>query len=184
MRTSQSIISLKPQDIVILLKILVLRDNDWTQALLAKSLKMPVGYLNQALKRISDCNLYDQKRKLVYTEALKSFLLHGIRFAFPVVRGSMARGMPTGSAGPPLNKIMDTEALKWPPVWPDIQGTEQGYAIIPLHPEVPNIAREDEHLYELLALVDALREGRPRERNLAAQELSKRIDEYRAHKAK
>ena len=40
--------------------------------------------------------------------------------------------------------------------------------ITPLYPKVPQAAREDAQLYELLALTDALRVGRPRERQLAS----------------
>jgi hypothetical protein len=36
-------------------------------------------------------------------------------------------------------------------------------------------ALEDRKLYELLALVDALRHGRARERNLAGRELARRL---------
>jgi hypothetical protein len=36
-------------------------------------------------------------------------------------------------------------------------------------------ARQDARLYEILALIDALREGRTRERQIAEDELLKRI---------
>jgi hypothetical protein len=41
---------------------------------------------------------------------------------------------------------------------------------------VPQAALEDKRLYELLALVDALRDGRARERELAVKELTKRLE--------
>jgi hypothetical protein len=40
---------------------------------------------------------------------------------------------------------------------------------------VPAAARQDESLWELLALVDAIRIGSARERGLAAEELEKRL---------
>ena len=46
----------------------------------------------------------------------------------------------------------------------------------PLFFNVPYAARRDQQLYELLALVDALREGRARERNLAVTELGRRLE--------
>jgi hypothetical protein len=46
-----------------------------------------------------------------------------------------------------------------------------------LHKNVPQAALEDVRFYELLALVDALRDGRARERNLAGRELKKRLEE-------
>jgi hypothetical protein len=42
---------------------------------------------------------------------------------------------------------------------------------------VPKAARRDPVLYELLALVDALRDGRARERRMAERELSTRLRE-------
>jgi hypothetical protein len=45
-----------------------------------------------------------------------------------------------------------------------------------LHRTVTKVALADPKLYELLALVDAIREGRVRERELAVKELTRRID--------
>ena len=42
-------------------------------------------------------------------------------------------------------------------------------------PSAPKAARRDGRLYELLALIDVLREGRTRERQIAENELLKRI---------
>lgn len=46
----------------------------------------------------------------------------------------------------------------------------------PLHKNVPKAALADPRLYELLVLVEALRDGKARERKLAVKELSKRLD--------
>jgi len=61
------------------------------------------------------------------------------------------------------------------PVWPYAQGEMRGYSIKPLHRQVPKAALEDPKLYELLALVDAVRGDRIRERALASEELTKRL---------
>jgi len=45
----------------------------------------------------------------------------------------------------------------------------------PLHPGVPGAAQRDPVLYDLLALVDALRIGRARERALAEKEIGQRL---------
>jgi hypothetical protein len=50
------------------------------------------------------------------------------------------------------------------PVWPDASGEKLGYGVEPLHPSAPTAVRRDARLYEVLALIDALREGRARER--------------------
>jgi hypothetical protein len=62
------------------------------------------------------------------------------------------------------------------PVWPSIDGNTRGSAPKPLYETVPQAAADDPKLYELLALIDAVRIGRVRERSLAAKELKLRIE--------
>jgi hypothetical protein len=62
-----------------------------------------------------------------------------------------------------------------PPVWPDKNGTVRGVALAPLYPTVPEAARRDSNLYELLALFDAVRAGQAREREIAQKQLAERI---------
>jgi len=107
--------------------------------------------------------------------ALLEFLLHGVRYAFPAEKGSPTRGVPTSYAAAPLRKSI-ADAGELPPVWPYADGPVRGYSFTPLHKNVPQAALEDKRLYELLALVDALRDGRARERELAVKELTKRLE--------
>jgi hypothetical protein len=109
-------------------------------------------------------------------ESLKEFLIHGVKYAFPVHRGGLVRGMPTAHAAPPINRQI-AESSDLPPVWPDAEGTIRGLEFSPLYKNVPSAARRDPKLYELLALVDAIRDGRAREREIAIRELTARIDE-------
>jgi hypothetical protein len=46
---------------------------------------------------------------------------------------------------------------------------------VPLDPGLPSAAKEDSQLYELVALLDALRIGRAREREMAGKMLAARI---------
>jgi len=107
---------------------------------------------------------------------LKEFLIHGVRYAFPVRRGGLVRGIPTAHAAPPLKQQI-AESFDPPPVWPDGNGSARGLEFSPLYRNVPAAARRDPRLYELLALVDAIRDGRAREREIAIRELTARIDE-------
>jgi hypothetical protein len=104
---------------------------------------------------------------------LEEFLVHGIKYAFPAEKGGMTRGMPTASAAEPLNLKMTQEDPV--PVWPFEQGSRRGYAFSPLYRRAPQAALKDHDLYELLALVDALRDGGARERELAKHALSVRL---------
>ena len=64
------------------------------------------------------------------------------------------------------------------PVWPDPQGELRGASFTPLYKSVPKAARADPQLYELLVLVDAIRGGRAREREIAIKELTNRLELY------
>lgn len=106
--------------------------------------------------------------------AVEEFLLHGLQYVFPAERGALTRGVPTSYAAKPLQSMIapGSEPI---PVWPSVDGSDRGIAFAPLYRTAPIVAPKDPRFYELLALTDALRAGRPRERKLAAQALSKRL---------
>jgi len=108
------------------------------------------------------------------TEAVEEFFVHGVKYAFPAKRGEMTRGVPTSYAAPPLNREIEPGSEP-PPVWPFPEGQHRGVSLEPLYKSAPAAALRDPVLYELLALIDALREGRARERKLAEKELVARI---------
>ena len=165
---------LRPLDIVILLKIHVLRKPAYRQMRLAALLGVSSRSVNEAIKHGIASRLYDQERRAINPGAMEDALVHGLRYFIPAERGSMTRGMPTAWAAPPLTSLL-AASNEPPPVWPDPDGTVRGIALLPLHDSVPRAAKEDAELYELLALTDALREGRAREARLAAEELRKRL---------
>src|SRR5262249_44753553 len=104
---------------------------------------------------------------------LLEFLVHGVKYAFSSSRGRMTRGWPTAHAAPPLSSLVRQEGI--PLVWPDPEGDVRGESVEPLYKSVPKAAKRDPALYEMLALADAIRVGRARERKLAEQELRSRL---------
>jgi hypothetical protein len=108
---------------------------------------------------------------------LLEFLVHGIRFVFVPERGALTRGMPTGYAAPPLAEEF-VQLDEPPPVWPTPDGPVPGQAFSPLFSQAPGAAAKDAELYEWLALVDAIRGGRARERALATKELEVRLGQH------
>lgn len=165
---------LKPQDIVILLKLVGLKEG-WSYRSLAQDLFISSGEVHNALNRATRAQLFDAIQKRPRTQALEEFLVHGVKYAFPAERGNLTRGILTAYAAPPLNELISAVEDDPPPVWPDPQGTARGYKLAPLYTSVPKAAKKDEGLYELLALVDAIRDGRARERNLAVEHLHQRL---------
>ncbi len=174
-RTNQQI-ALKPQDLMVLLKLLALGRKEATYVELAQALGMSSSEVHASIGRGRSARLIDveDERPVVVRAALREFLLHGAKYAFPATLGSMTRGIPTGYAAPPLFTRV-SQPKEPPPVWPDPAGHQRGVAFHPLYPTAPLAAREDPLLYELLALFDALRGGAARERQLAGQLLSERL---------
>lgn len=167
---------LKPQDVVVTLKLLLCPGKRPSFSQLGHDLSMSASEVHASVKRARAARLLMDSETGVKPNvtALKEFLLHGIKYAFPAVRGELSRGMPTSYAAPPLNSQI-SPGNDPPPVWPDPEGTVRGFSLVPLYSSVPKAAKRDGDLYELLTLIDALREGRARERNFAAVELVKRL---------
>jgi len=72
------------------------------------------------------------------------------------------------------------EADMWvrnpPEVWPYVEGKVRGISLAPLYKGAPKAALRDPRFYGVLALCDAIRGGRTRERNLAIELLGKEIN--------
>ncbi|MBI5556396.1 MAG: hypothetical protein HY885_02015 [Deltaproteobacteria bacterium] len=173
---------LKSQDIFILLKLVVMGSRPWSYAGLAVELGMSPSQLHAAIKRLLAAQLAmrQEERIVPHLRNLEEFLLHGLKYVFRAERGELTRGMPTAHAAPPLAQMIVATATELPPVWPDPEGEMRGMSFLPLYKLAPKAARTDENLYELLALVDVLRSGRAREREIAAKELKKRLEHYAA----
>jgi hypothetical protein len=86
--------------------------------------------------------------------------------------GALAVGVPTAHSAPPLSATFGADD---PVVWADPDGTIKGQEIPPLHPKQAYAAKLDIQLYEMLALIDALRVGKAREKKIAKEELKQKI---------
>lgn len=169
-------IVLRPQDVVVLLRLSLDVDNAPSYALLADELKLTASEIHAGVERSMAAHLIRKVsggRPVILLEPLRLFVQHGVRYCFPATRGELTRGMPTGYAAPPLHDQI-VQPNEPPPVWPHKAGTVRGIAFYPLYPTVPDAALRNPALYELLALVDAVRGGSVRERAIALSELDKR----------
>jgi hypothetical protein len=169
-------LTLKPQDLVVLLKLISLGEKSATYGELAESLGMSSSEVHASVGRAKAARLLriEEDRPVIVRAALKEFLLHGAKYAFPATLGSLTRGVPTGYAAPPLDSRI-SQPDEPPPVWPDPKGERRGISFHPLYPTAPAAAKRDRLLYELLALFDALRGGAARERQIANQLLGERL---------
>lgn len=163
--------ALLSQDVLVLAKLVSYGGRRPPMARMAADLDLSPSQVHASLKRLERSGLVVPQTNVPHLRAVEEFLLHGVKYAFPAFRGEATRGIPTAYAAPPLGRqIADSGEL--PPVWPDAEGDVRGLTFEPLHRAVPAAARKDPVLYELLALVDALREGRVRERQIAERELT------------
>lgn len=179
---------IKPQDIVVLAKLLVQPDNKhWSQYSLASELCLSPSQINSAFKRLVSAGLITPYRPpnkpQPIIQACEEFFIHALKYIFPAKLGEIARGMPTSYSGPSLKKqiITGNDPV---PVWPYGEGEERGVALQPLYSSVPeSISKHpDPKFYDLLTLLDAIRSGRAREKQLAIQKISEILKSKLNHK--
>lgn len=171
--------TLKPQDVLVVLKLVALGGKPWSYASLGVQLGMSPSQLHSAVMRGLAAQLAVRTGDEItpHIRNLEEFLIHGLRYVFLPERGDLTRGIPTAHAASPLSRHFRTTGEP-PPVWPDPDGKARGVAFSPLYKFAPTAAKSDSKLYELLVIVDAIRAGRAREREIGIKELKQRLNEY------
>ncbi len=163
---------MRPQDIVVLLKLIIEENRSWNQISMANSLFMSQSEISESLSRSNYARLLYDKGKQVARQSFMDLLQYGIPYVFPQQPGPVVRGIPTAHSALPLkDEIQSSEYY----VWPSAKGHIRGHSILPLYSSVIHAVEQDAKLYEYLALIDALRVGRAREKSLALEILQKRI---------
>lgn len=159
------------QDVVVLAKLVAYGGERPSMAQVAGDLSLSPSQVHASLKRLERSRLLEAQSGRPLLKPVEEFFVHAVKYAFPAQRGEPTRGVPTAHAAAPLrDKFVGGADL--PPVWPDPDGDLRGASFEPLHRTVPTAARKDPRLHELLALIDSLRDGRARERQLAEKALS------------
>ena len=156
---------LKPQDVVLVLSI-VKHAEKRTYAERAKYLHMSASEVHAGITRLVTARLLDPERKQVRKGPLLEFIIHGVPYAYATAPGEFTRGIPTAWAAPILINEFSADKQNLP-IWSHPEGKIQGLAIEPLYRNVPALSLKDNEIYPLLALVDALRIGRVREKKIA-----------------
>ena len=165
---------MRPQDIVILLKIIAKGDNPWQNKDLAAELYISPSEISESLNRSAMAGLIDaDQRKKVYRQSLMEFLEHGLHYVFPAIPGTLVTGIYTAHSHPFMQLEFKTESLHY--VWPYAKGEVIGLSIQPFYKEQVKAVQEDEQLYQMLALIDVIRVGRVREMKYAIAKLKEMI---------
>ena len=163
---------MRPHDIVILLKIAAKGKQTWLMKDLSYELSISASEVSESINRSVIAGLLSYDKKNLLKLNLLDFLIYGLRYVYPEQPGALVRGVATAHSAPPLSKVIISQE---PYVWPYGHGKIRGQAITPLHPKVPEAALKDENFYILMALLDTLRVGKAREKELAIKELRQRL---------
>lgn len=151
---------MRPQDIVVLLKIFSLGEAEWLHKDLSKSLYISQSEISESLNRSVYAGLIGIDKKTIQKSALFGLLVYGLKYMFPIQAGTLAKGIPTAAYAPILrDDFPNTNAL----VWPDSKMETRGLLIEPLYPKVVDAVKLDPMLYDLLSLADSFRVGNEKE---------------------
>ena len=160
---------MRPQDIVVLLKIFSLGEEKWLNKDLASSLFIAQSEISASLNRSVYAGLLGMDKKTIQKSALFGLLVYGLRYIFPAQAGTLAKGIPTAATAPILRDVFPNENML---VWPDPKMETRGLLIEPLYPKVVEAVKLDPMLYDLLALADTFRVGNEKEVARAKELLS------------
>lgn len=162
--------SLKSQDVYVGLFLCLEEPLIYSE--MAAKLGLSASESHACVSRLSEARLADGRQ--IKRKAFTEFLISGVPYCFAAHEGEVTRGMPTAWAAPVLKEhFMASENII--PIWPAPKGKAKGAAIEPLYPKIPEVSQQNKKLYELLALVDALRIGRAREKKIAEKLLKERL---------
>lgn len=150
---------MRPHDIVVLFKILLMKES-WMNKDLATTLFISPSEISESLNRSKIAKLISPDKKRVMKNNLLTFIENGLSYVFPVEPGAIVLGVPTAHSASVLKQFFSSVSNY---VWADPMGEERGQAITPLYPNQVLAIKEDHNLYDLLALVDSIRVGRVRE---------------------
>ncbi len=166
---------LRSFDIAVLLKLTLPGAPELSFQRLASDLHVASSEVHGAVKRarLSGLMQHDGPKR-VNRSALVELLGHGLRYVYPAERGELTRGVATSFAAEPLRSVIRDSGAEVP-VWPYVLGKVRGYSFEPLYKHAAKAALDDPAFYELLSIVDALRDGRVRERKIALEMISKRL---------
>ena len=166
---------LGPTDIYILAGVLTSDREAWTLRELARELHVDHTLVHRVLKRAEAANLYRASSKQVNRANFEELVSHAGRFVAPAQLGGLTRGIPAAWAAEPISTVVRQSEQEPPPVWPDAFGAVRGQALEPLHVAAVKASQETPSLASLLSIIDSLRAGDIRVRDVAAKELHKTL---------
>lgn len=165
--------TLRPFDVAVALRLLLVPEERYEP--LSDALVTSTSAVHRSVARLQHAGLCKPATRTIARPALREFLLHGVRYAFPAVHGPERLGMPTAWAHSGVAALFTDGLTMRPLVWATESGSLRGETLVPLFAGVTAVAARDERMHELLACVDALRAGGTRERRIVGDALGERV---------
>jgi hypothetical protein len=165
---------MRPTDLYVLLGVIASRGRGGSLRDLATRLHVDHTLVHRALKNAEGAGLYRADERRVNLASFEELATHAARFIAPAPLGALTRGFPAAWAAEPMSALISESGIEPPPVWPSARGPKRGQELRPLHPSAVK-AINDERLARLLSIVDSLRAGDARVRNVAGTALSKEL---------
>jgi hypothetical protein len=165
---------LRAHDVLLACRIFSLGESrtEWTYQRLAEDLRISHGEAHNSADRGRRSGLLLPSRE-VSRRMLRDLLVVGVPRVFYAVREGAAEGTPTSIYARSLSSHFSPDG-QLPLVWPG-EGGVRGMALQPLCGQAPALAAVDPVVYELLALVDAVRAGAPDDSRRAVVMLDRRV---------
>jgi hypothetical protein len=159
--------SLRPFDIAVALRLVLVPEDRYEP--LALALATSTSAVHRSVARLQHAGICGSGSRTVIDPSLHEFLVYGARYAFPAVHGPERNGMPTAGAHPELATVFGEADPVRSLVWPMEGGPARGETLVPLFNGVTKVAARDARLHKMLACVDAIRVGSPRQRTTASE---------------
>lgn len=101
-----------PQDVVELAELMSPGGDRPSIAQVAGDLALSPSQVHTSLKRLARSRLVEDQTGRPLLKPVEEFLIHGVKYAFPSLRGEATRGMATAHAAPPLNRRLSREIFR------------------------------------------------------------------------
>lgn len=168
---------LEPLDLIVVLKMAAEAGTQERCSVrkLAEALDVPKSNVQRSLERLVAQSLVvvGPNGKRLHRLNARDLFSHAVRWIAPARPGKVVLGLPTAHAASPLVSQLPGDSD--PVVIPLEEGPLRGRSVAPIHPSAPAAAKKDPKLHELLAIVDGIRIGGAREREVAAAALQARL---------
>lgn len=142
-------------------------------ALIGKALGMSAAEVHNSIKRLHAARLLLPESRDVHRSHLIEFAVHGARFSFAPIVGRKSGGIPTAQSAPPLVEQLAPHEVEM--VWKHPRGTARAQTLEPIYRSAPEAALNDAALYRKLALLDGIRVGGARVREIATDLLAQEL---------